>query len=128
MCALVEQWQIRVGWPLLQFEQDAFTFQTAAIACEASAGTYDTVARHDDCDRVPAVGQPHCAPRTGGADLFGDFSIGPCLSIRNRQQRRPNSPLELGTPQVDVKVEGDELPGEVGPELFDGVFERCGVR
>ena len=49
----------RCGWvpALLQREQSAFTVQAAAVSGEAAVRTDHPMARHDDADRIVAVGQ-----------------------------------------------------------------------
>ena len=107
----------------LQFEQGAFAIEPAAVSGEAAVRPDHPMARHDDADRIVAVGQSDRAKRAGRSDLRGDLSVGPRLPVRNRQQRRPDPALKRRADQVEFEVEVDQLAGEVRLELFDGVGE-----
>lgn len=61
----------------LQLEQSSFPVDSTAVPGELSAGADHAVARDDDGDGIVAVGQSHGACGAGGADLVGDFPVGP---------------------------------------------------
>ena len=72
-------------------------------------------------DRIAAVGQSDRTEGSRRADLFGDVTVRPGLPIRDRQQRFPDSPLEVRSNKIKLEVELSALAREVGVELVDCV-------
>src|SRR3954452_8908411 len=92
--------------PGLEVEQRPLGRQPAAVAGERAVGADHAVARHDDRDRVLAVGGADGAERGRVPDLAGDLAVGGGLPVRDLQQRIPDQALErraLG-PQRDVEL------------------------
>lgn len=73
----VEERQVCGRPAFLQLEQSSFPVDSTAVPGELSAGADHAVARDDDGDGIVAVGQSHGACGAGGADLVGDFPVGP---------------------------------------------------
>jgi len=86
------------------------------------------VARHNNGDRVPAVGQADGAHRRRVADPAGELSVGPGLAVGDLPQRRPDRALELRSGRGQRQVELREPSGKVGVELVSHRGKRLGLR
>src|SRR5690625_7970569 len=88
----------------LQLQQKPLPIQAAAVSTQSPARADDAMARHDDADRVAPdrrTYRPRCA---GLADMRGHFPVRIRLSVRNRQQERPDRPLKRSTVHINRKI------------------------
>ena len=105
-------------------QQPTLAVEPAAVARQAAVRADHAVARHDDRDRVAAVGGADRAGAVRPPDLPGDLAIAARLAVRDREQRLPDVLLEVGAAHVELEVELNALAGEVLLELLDSVRER----
>src|SRR5216683_549076 len=98
-------------------QQPPFHLEPAAVSAERSVRGDHTVARHDQRDRVPAVGGAH---RPGGgrsSDGPRQLSVGPGGAGGDGAQRGPDLALEPGALRVDLqRIDRAEVAAEVGGE------------
>lgn len=95
-------------------QQPVFAFQAAAVAHQVGVGSDYAVARHNDGDRVGAVGHAHGPAGPGTPDRDGDLLIGRGGSGWNRAERSPDLPAEIGARGLrGDRVDGGEIAGEV---------------
>src|SRR5690554_2083305 len=65
---LVSEQGGRAGW-VLEFEQEALSIQPSSVPDESAVAADDSVARHDDRQRIPCVRGSYRPHRTDVADL-----------------------------------------------------------
>ncbi len=108
----------------LVLEQEALDVEPTAEPGERAVCADHSVARQDDRERVLTVGG---SDRPGGLrrepEPPGLLAVAHGLAVRDRGESEPAPPLELGSCQLQRKVEGHELPLEVGLELACGLVE-----
>src|SRR5438552_17905524 len=86
------------------------------------------MARHNDGNRVLAVGE---TDGTGGvlvAEEFGERAVGRCRAIGNLAQRIPYAMLEPGAERFERQLECGAGAGEVFLQLLPGACEHFGSR
>src|SRR5438552_18914923 len=86
------------------------------------------MARHNDGNRVLAVGE---TDGTGGvlvAEEFGERAVGRCRAIGNLAQRIPYAMLEPGAERFERQLECGAGAGEVFLQLLPGAREHFGSR
>jgi hypothetical protein len=79
------------------------------------------VARHNEGDRVAAVGSSNCSYRPRPAYRSGDLLIGRCLSKGDCQQVLPDSLLERSASHGEWQVKVASHTGEIVTHLFEGL-------
>src|SRR5262245_13783474 len=82
---------------LLELQQELLALDAAAVPGQAAAAADHTVARHDDADRVAAVGQPDRAGTRRAADALRQFAVRFGLAVRDVSQGGPDPLLERRT-------------------------------
>jgi hypothetical protein len=103
-------------------------FQAAAVAGEVTGGADDTVARHDDADRIASIGQTDRPGAAGASDPLGELAVGPRFAVRDLLQSGPHCALKRGADESHRQVELGTLAAEVLIQLPDHLGERGGVR
>ena len=109
-------------------EEEALQRQPAAEAGQRAVGADHAVARKHDRQRILAVRRSH-RPRGIGAepDPARLLAVAHGLPIRDRRERKPAVPLELGAAEVERDVERGQLAGEVRIELRSRLVEDDAV-
>ena len=110
-----------------QIQQPPLAFDTATVARKFTVGPDNSVARHDDRERVASVGQTDCADRGWLVDAPGEFAIGNRDAVRDSFERLPDSALERRTANgltVDADTENRPPTGEILFELSRDLGEE----
>ena len=97
----------------LEFEQPALAVEAAGVAGERPVGADDSVARHEDADRIAAHRAAHAPREVAIAEALGEIAVRDCLAERDLAQHRPHRVLELIADRREREVEADASPGEV---------------
>src|SRR5918994_2772204 len=111
----------------LELEQDALALEPAAVAGEGAVRADHAVARHDDRDRVAAVGEADGADLARVAERERERAVGGRLAIRDAEQQVPDAALEGGPGGAQLELELRALAGEVLGELAGRLGERLRV-
>src|SRR3954451_12131722 len=82
------------------------------------------MAGHDDRDRVAAVRGTHRSGSVRTSDLLRDLPVAARLAVGDREQRLPDTLLEVRAAHVELEVEVHALSSEVLLELLDRACER----
>src|SRR5215469_8185400 len=114
---------------LAAFEGEEFLLdrEASAVSGEFAAAADDAVAGDDDRDGIGAVGQAYGTRCVGVADASGKFPVGDGFSVRDAAETLPDGLLERRALRGEGEVEGFKLPGEVGAQLADGVFQGARI-
>src|SRR5205085_11184009 len=104
-------------------EELAFPVESAGKAAQAVIGGEDSVARHEDGDRIRAARATDGANRVGVADGLGHFRIAPGLAGRNFTQGLPDALLKVGAAgEIEWRKLAHCLAGQ---RLVESVDRRC---
>jgi hypothetical protein len=112
----------------LECQKSRFYIEATSEPPELAGGSYDTMARSDDGNRISAIRGPNGTRRCWTSDLFGNLSIRPGLTMRDREQCGPHTTLEIRTREIKLQGKHLALAGKVFTELSLSLEEdRVGV-
>ena len=88
-------------------------FNPAGKAGQCSIRADDAMTRHDDRQRILAIGGADCADGLGRPDALSQIQIAPGLTERNFSQRPPDLLLKFCPSQLKRKMELVPCAGEI---------------
>jgi len=98
-------------------QESRFSFQTAGEAGEFAICSDNSMARHDNGQRVSGIRRAYCPASFGRADRFRQVQVTPGLTVGNFFQRAPDFVFKIAAARFQWQVEASPRAREVFAEL-----------
>src|SRR6185295_409578 len=108
----------------LVLQQPPFAIDAAAESREISVRADHAMTRHDDRNRVLAVGRANGARIPGVAELARELPVAGRAAVGDLAQQGPYAALELGSVSIERQIEADSGALEILRQLLRRPLEN----
>jgi len=110
-----------------EIEQEFLCREAAAESGQTTVGGDDSMARHNDGNRVVMVRLTYRSRGKRRSNFSGELGVGPSLSVRDAQECLPATLVEFGTAQIEWEVKRTALSRKVLIQLAGYIAKTIGL-